>query len=343
LGLLSKGHQVTVYNSNEHPFKKKNFKGVSIIRKFCPEILMGSFAHFIYDYLCTKDAINYNNFDIILHCGYQSAAPAIWYFRKKAKPLVVCNMDGLEWKRDKWSKSVKFITKLFERITIKSCRYLISDNIGIQNYYMNKFNASSKFIAYGSDINDTINKNSLKEYNVIKYKYFILVARLEPENSIESIIEGYLSSESGTPLLVVGKTNTGYGKYLLSNYNNYSNIKFLGGIYDKKKLDSLRKFSKLYFHGHTVGGTNPSLLESMALGCLIVYHDNDFNKSVVGNNGIPFKNLYDLKNIILRSEKKGIDNGNKMRKNCINLINSNYTWDKIVNEYESYFFSILKK
>ena len=100
----------------------------------------------------------------------------------------------------------------------------------------------------------------------------MLVARLEPENNIAMAIDGYLASEENgrRPLVIVGKTNTPHGKELVARYGKERSVRFIGGIYDFKKLNSIRKYSLAYFHGHSVGGTNPSLLEAMASGCFIL-------------------------------------------------------------------------
>lgn len=342
LGLAQKGHEVVVYNSSEHPYQDDIYKDVKIKHKPCYEDRLGAFAHFLYDFYCTRDAINNDEFDILLHCGYQSAAPAIWFFRKK-KTIMVCNMDGLEWKRDKWSLPVKKLTKYLEKLVVKSCKYLISDNIGIQKYYEEIHNISSKYIAYGSEIDILVDPRHLEDYNVIPYEYNIIVARLEPENNIDTILQAYDIADLQYPILVVGKNNTNYSKYLLEKYSVNKKIRFIGGVYDKPILDSLRKYSKIYFHGHTVGGTNPSLLESMALGCLIVYHNNDFNHSTLKGNGIPFENSQDIVSIIRGSELGEIEFEDKIRKECIKTIRSDYSWQKIINEYESYFKTILEK
>ena len=106
----------------------------------------------------------------------------------------------------------------------------------------------------------------------------MLIARLEPENSIEVILDGVAIANGDKPFLVIGKHETKYGEYLKSKFKNQPNIKFIGGIYDINKLNNLRYYSNLYFHGHTVGGTNPSLLEAMASNSLICANNNPFNR-----------------------------------------------------------------
>ena len=170
-------------------------------------------------------------------------------------------MDGLEYKRTKFNKWVRKFVLWEERMAVKHSHYLIADNMGIHGYYKEKYGKDSKFLAYGADIHDDYNVEHLKEYGLKPKEYYIQVARLEPENNIVMAIDGYLhSKENGKrPLIVVGKTNTPHGKGLVAKYGKEKSGKFVDGIYDFHKLNSIRHFSKPYFHSHSVGGTNPSL------------------------------------------------------------------------------------
>ncbi len=310
IGLVENGYDVTVYSVDSHPYKSNIFKGVKVIKKYCPENKIGSAAHFIYDFICLRDALR-KDFDVIFEFGYQSAAISFVLLPIR-KSIIVTNMDGLEWKRAKWSFFVKQLTKWFEKLATKNSNYLISDNKGIQDYIKKKYNKESVMIPYGADkVNPK--KQYLVEYNVTIQDYFLLIARLEPENNIEMILDGYLSSESTTSFLVVGNTETSYGKYLKDKYIE-ADIVFLGGIFNKEHLDSLRKFAKVYFHGHSVGGTNPALLEAMAAKAFIFAHNNVFNRDVLEDNAFFFKNSNEVKHLlnylkdIEKSKKEKISN-----------------------------------
>ena len=190
-------------------------------------------------------------------------------------------MDGLEWKRSKYSKKVQKFLKYAEKLAVKSSDFLISDSIGIQDYLKQEYNVNSEYIAYGAEIFTQSDVKFIKEFDVEANGYNMLIARLEPENNIETILEGVQRSNSNLPFLVVGKYDNKFGIYLKEKFKNSKNIRFLGGIYDLEKLNNLRYYSNLYFHGHSVGGTNPSLLEAMASNCLIIANDNVFNKSIL--------------------------------------------------------------
>lgn len=336
--LVEKGHKVTVYNSSEHSYKEKSYKGVQIIYKYCPEKALGSSAHFLYDWLCIRDCSK-KKFDIIYNAGYSSSAPAIFMYSKKSKAVWITNMDGIEWKRDKWSPMVKQLIKKTEHIAVKYSDFIISDNVGIKEYYKEKFNVDSYFLPYGAEVPDSVSKKPLTKFSLTPNQYYILVARLEPENSIETIIDGYCKSKTKKPLVIVGGYKSKYGRYLKDKYLYNQQILFLGGIYEKDTLNCLRKYANLYFHGHTVGGTNPSLLEAMAVGVRIAAHKNSFNESVLGSNSDYFSNSEDIKEILLSNEKI-INSSNKLIKKNISTIINKYSWPKIISDYETLFVNL---
>ena len=347
VGLAERGHDITVYSPHYHPYQEKEYKGVHIKHIYSPELWMGgSVGSFFYDYFSLKDALKKENFDIIYDAGYTSIIPAYIRFNvKKIKhPIFTTNMDGLEYKRAKFNKWVQKFLFWEEQMAVKHSHYLIADNMGIQDYYKEKYGKESKFLAYGATIHDHYNADYLKEYGLTENDYFILVARLEPENNIYMAIDGYLASEQygKKPLVVVGKTNTPYGKKLVAKYGNNPNIKFVGGIYDFDKLNSVRHFSYAYFHGHSVGGTNPSLLEAMASECFILSHNNVFNHSVLRDNAIYYQStedvtklLNDIDNIVYKYKSDFIS-GN------LDVIRNEYSWEKLVDEHEKYFKWILE-
>ena len=335
VGLAERGHEVTVYSPHFHTYKETKFKHVTIIKKRSPENIFGvSAANFIYDYLCFKDAVK-KDFDIILQLGLITSALSLILCRHKGK-IVVTNIDGLEWKRKKWSKIIQILTKKLEKFGISYSDYLIADNQGIQQYLKQQYGRESQFIAYGAQEMNSLNKKILARYAITSKSYLLSIARLEPENNLETLFDAYLESSLKYPYYIVGKHTTSYGDYLKDKYRS-SNIIFLGPIYDKSHLDNLRYYSTLYLHGHSVGGTNPSLLEAMATKCLIVAHKNSFNISVLEKNAFYFKNKKDLATL-LRSDL--LSKKEKFSKNNLAKVKTQYNWNKIVDDYESYFFKI---
>lgn len=342
VGLVERGHEVTVYSPHYHPYQEKEYKGVRIKHIYSPELWMGgSVGSFFYDYACLKDALRNENFDIIYEAGYTSIIPAYIRFNVKSLkyPLVTTNMDGLEYKRTKFNPLVRKFVFWEEKMAVKHSHFLIADNMGIHDYYKEKYGKDSKFLAYGANVYDNYDSSLLAEWNLPVDDYYLLIARIEPENNLNMAIEGYKASKEygRRPLIIVGKTNTPYGKKLVKKHGNDPNIRFVGGIYDFRKLNSVRHFSFAYFHGHSVGGTNPSLLEAMASGCFILAHDNIFNRAVLGDNSIYYPSHEGVADILNRIDSLATKNKEPFIKNNLDVISREYSWEKLVDEHEKYF------
>lgn len=336
IGLVQRGHDVTVYNSHSHPYQENDYNGVKISHIYDPENRIGTAGQFIYDLLCILDT-HKHDYDIILQLGYTSSS--VFFGLHPKKSIVVTNMDGLEWKRTKYSTKVQKFLQWAESLAVKKSDVLISDSIGIQNYLKAKYGTESIYIPYGSDIITQYDEAVCAQYGVEKYGYDMLIARLEPENSIEIILDGVANTKTKRPFLVIGKHETKYGEYLKNKFKSTPNIIFLGGVYNKAKLDDLRCFSNLYFHGHTVGGTNPSLLEAMGSNALICANNNEFNSTILGIDALYFTNSDDVAQYLNTIQKS---NYNQYIKNNIKKIQDIYSWDTIIDQYEKLFFAIFK-
>jgi glycosyltransferase involved in cell wall biosynthesis len=325
--LAEKGHSVWVYSSHNHPYSEKNWNGVSILHKYDPEFRLGTFGQFIYDFNCILDS-RWRSFDVILQLGYTSSS--VWGWLLPSKPLIITNMDGLEWQRSKYRPIVRKFLKWAESLAVRTSDYLIADSIGIQEYLQSQYGAGSEYIAYGAALFSVPDESVLGAYDLKVYDYNMLIARLEPENNIETILRGISESGDIRKFLVVGKHETKYGNYLKSRFSDCPNIIFIGGIYDIVILNNLRCFSNLYFHGHSAGGTNPSLLEAMASDALIVAHDNVFNKSILGKDAFYFKDSQDIQQLLGRqkSDYREMIEHNREKITC------SYSWPIINAKYE---------
>lgn len=337
VGLVEKGHAVTIYSPAFHPYKENHYKGVKIIKKASPQNIFGqSASNFIYDYLCLKDAVK-QDFDIILELGLITSSLSIIFCRKRGK-IIVTNIDGLEWKRPKWNKIVQKVTKTLEKYGIKYSDYLIADNIAMQQYIYNEYNRDSEFISYGAIDAKMPNARCLLEYGINTNNYLLSIARLEPENNLEMMFDAYVESGIKIPYFVVGQHLTSYGDFLKDKYRD-KGIIFLGGIFNKDNLDNIRYYSTFYLHGHSVGGTNPALLEAMAAQTFILAHDNEFNKSVVKSNAFYFDSVSALAELL--KDREIIKKKKTFVKNNLTRIDKVYRWSIVINQYESYFKSIL--
>ncbi|MFP5081177.1 DUF1972 domain-containing protein [Pedobacter sp. JCM 36344] len=336
VGLVKRGFEVIVYNGHDHPYQDNSWNGVQIVHCYNPEEKLGTPGQFIYDFNCILD-VRKRKCDIILQLGYTSSS--IWGWLLPKKSVVTTNMDGLEWKRTKYSNRVRKFLKYAEKLGTRYSDHLISDSIGIQDYMFDKYKKSSTFIAYGATLFESPAVNCLEEYSIQPHSYDMLIARLEPENSIEIILDGVQAAGMSRPFLVIGNHKTPYGNMLKQKFAKVKNIKFTGGIYDIEVLNNLRFYSNLYFHGHTVGGTNPSLLEAMASRSLICANNNPFNKYILGADAIYFKSEQDVATSLLSVRKEDLNYQNMLGCN-LDKIKNLYDWEIIIDQYAMHLNSI---
>jgi len=338
--LANRGHELTIYNPSFHPSTDYPVSKVNIIRKFSPEKLMGAAANYIYDFLSIRDAIR-NQAEIILECGYASAAPG-YRLLNFQKTKIVTHLDGFEWQRSKWSGNVQKIIRKSERTAVRLSHRLVCDHQLIRQYFIDSYGADPVYIPYGANDSVKPDKQLLDSHQLTPNEYYLVISRLEPENNIQTIIEGYLRSGKSTKLLIVGNSRNNYSHGLKSKYQSTKQVIFHKGIYNEDLLNALRHFSKAYFHGHSVGGTNPSLLEAMAAGATIIGHDNPFIRNILNDNALYFSSSDDI-TYLLASENEWINKKQEWAANNIRLISEKYQWDQITDQYEDLFRKVLEE
>jgi len=330
-GLVKKGHSVTVYNSHNHPYIADNWNGVKIQHCYDPEYLIGTAGQFVYDLNCLMDARR-QNYDVVLLMGYTSCS--IWGNLYPKKSTIITNMDGLEWKRSKYSKKVQQFLKYAEKLAIKHSQFYISDSRVIKDYLEGKYHIHSEYIPYGADVYTDQEREQFDTVDALKEDYFLLMARMEPENNIETILEGFNNSNSRKKFKVLGDTGNRFGKFITHRFKNDDRIEFKGSIFDTTRVRALQNNSYLYFHGHSVGGTNPSLLEAMASEALIAAHNNPFNKSVLHSDAFYFSDATEVQQIVENVQRKETERN--MVRNNLHKIADQFNWEKIIDEYESF-------
>lgn len=333
--LIDMGHDVFVYNSSLHPYKLSSWNGVNIIHCYDPENKIGTAGQFIYDLNCILDSRK-RGFDVILQLGYTSSSIWWWLFDNKSK--IVTNMDGLEWKRSKYGNFTKKFLRFAEKLAAVKSDYLVADSIGIQEYLTNTYKRKSTYIAYGANAFLDPVESVLLNYGLKPHEFDMLIARMEPENNIEIILEGVTNSNLDNKFIVVGNYTNQYGTKIFKKFSS-KKIIFLGGIYDINILNNLRYYSNLYFHGHSVGGTNPSLLEAMASQALICAHNNIFNKSILQDSAYYFSSADEVEGILTHVKKNEIENVKII--NNLNKIKNEFSWVQISNKYQQLLMDII--
>ncbi|MCC5916680.1 MAG: DUF1972 domain-containing protein [Cryomorphaceae bacterium] len=280
--LSQDGHLVTVYQTHNHSYHQKEYKGATLISRFNPEVFLGTFGQFFYDLFCLLHARR-QNFDICLHLGYTSNTLWYWLWPKGAKHI--SNMDGLEWKRSKYAPLVQRFLGWAEKIAATKSDHCIADHPVIAEYVNKTYGVQPTIIGYGATHIEPSKQLPSKLSGVKSFD--LLMARMEPENHVHTILEAHANGGI-RPLVICGNTRNSYSRQLLKKYPPSEMRIWLGGVYDKSVAARLRRDCSLYFHGHSVGGTNPSLIQAMASGCAIVAHENPFNRTVIGENALGY-------------------------------------------------------
>lgn len=333
-GLVERGMEVWVYNSHNHPYQESVWHGVRLIHCYDPEYKIGTSGQFIYDLNCILDSRK-RSFDIIYQLGNTSSS--VWHRLLPGKPYKVSNLDGLEWMRAKYSMPVRKFLRYAEKTAVKNNDLLIADSEVIQEYVLKTYHRPSVFIPYGAEILNDPAENRLAAFGLQTNRYYLIISRFQPDNHIEEIITGTLLSDTKLPLIIIGNYQNRFGTYLLKKYRS-PQIRFLGSIFDKAILNQLRFYSTIYFHGHSSGGTNPSLLEAMAASALICAHDNPFNRGVLKDNGLYFNNENQISEII--EKETDFNMKSKWISNNIERLHTVYNWEKIITTYYELFNQI---
>lgn len=249
---------------------------------------------------------------------------------------LVVNIDGQEWKRNKWSKYTKWFLKYSEKLAVKYADIVITDNKVIQEYVKNEYGIKSELIAYGANHvqKRAIDQKLLEDYIFLKRKYAFSVCRIEPENNIHIIIEA-LAQQNELCLVIIGNWDASqYGKLLRIKYANKEHIFLMDPIYDQDKLNQIRSNCVLYLHGHSAGGTNPSLVEAMHLELPIFAFDVAYNKETTDYEAKYFASTIELSKLIENIDNIPLLN---IAKKMLEISEKRYQWDTITKQYSLLF------
>lgn len=248
---------------------------------------------------------------------------------------VAVHVDGLEWLRGKWVGAGRRYYMVAEALAVAWADDLIADCVAIAQYYRWKFQAESTVLRYGAPLLDTPALDRLAEVGLRPKEFHLVVARLEPENNIDLIVDGYLASGCTHPLVVVGGNPypTDYTRRLTTRLHGEERVRPLGAVYDQDLLNTLYQCGLTYIHGHSVGGTNPSLLRAMGAGATVLASGNPFNREVLGDAGLFFDNPADLAGLLELAEQYpslGQHHGELARRR----VAAEYDWDEVALGYE---------
>lgn len=293
---------------------------------------MGSASVLAYDIQCLWDARR--SFDVVYMLGYGAAwgcfIPRLWGTR------VWVNMDGLEWARSKWRPWIRSYFRLMERVMAYTVDRVLADAQAIKRYYDGRYpsGAPCTFIPYGAQgmqVPDTV--GPLARHGLVVDRYFLVVARMEPENHIHEIIRAHQQWGGSCPLVIVGDHTADNAYCHWIRQQQSPSVLLLGAIYEADRLAALRSGALAYVHGHSVGGTNPSLLEAMWYGSVVLAHDNPFNREVLGDEGMIFASEEALVGLYQRACDMTPAAMVQSRQQARQIVLSRYQWPLVVTEY----------
>ncbi|MFQ4147844.1 DUF1972 domain-containing protein [Arthrobacter sp. LAPM80] len=324
--LADRGHEVVVYCRGNSDIPKE-YLGMELVR--LPALHRRSLETLSHTGMSVMHVLGHRVDAAIVF----NAANSPWLPLLRAAHIpVATHVDGLEWQRAKWGPLGQKYYRFAESLSVRWSDALIADAAGIQRYYQKAFNAESQLIAYGAPLLEDGHSDRLAELSLEPGQYHLAVARFEPENHLQMIVEGYARSSASHPLIVVGSApySAAYSRLLYSLGDE--RVRFLGGVWDQDLLNQLYANALIYWHGHSVGGTNPSLLRAIGAGTATNAFNVNFNREVLRNSGKYFRSADDVQQLVESAEA---DPG-AVRERAVLAREAarRYDWDLVADSYE---------
>ncbi len=326
--LVERGHRVVVYCrlEGEEPAPASHHLGMRLVyrpamRRRSLETLSHTGASVLHLVAHGADvAIMFN------------AANATWLPILRAAHIpVATQVDGLEWQRAKWGGLGRRYYRAAEALAVRWSDAVIADAQGIADYYREVFHADTELISYGAPIIDAASPR-LAEVDLSPDGYHLVVARFEPENHVSEVVDAYRRSSARRPLVVVGSAPYADAYTAAVHSMADDRVRFLGGVWDQDLLNQLYAGAFTYVHGHSVGGTNPSLLRAIGAGAPTIAYDVRFNREVVGPAGQYFSSFSELTSLLQAAEA----NPDRIRQSRVHMREraKAYDWDDVAIKYE---------
>jgi glycosyltransferase involved in cell wall biosynthesis len=334
--LAARGHQVTVYcRRSLYRERPELYQGVHLV--YLPSIETKNLGTFTHTLACMMDVVR-RDVDVVLVTNVANALHCLIprIFGKNC----ALNVDGIEWKRGKWGPLGKAYFYINARLSGKILpRGIVTDAYGMRRLYQEKFNTPSVCIAYGGNTGVSSNPEVVRQYGLEPGAYYLILSRLVPENSADMIVEGFKNSASKRYLAIVGDAN--YRSRFEAQLRAIAGdrVRFLGHVDNREHVRELYCNSYAYIHGHTVGGTNPSLLHALGYGCCVLARANEFNGEVLDGCGVLFNDAADLAQKIAFIEANPAAAG-EYRQRAPERIHAVYNWDRITDQYEEFFYQL---
>ncbi|ANS79785.1 Alpha-D-GlcNAc alpha-1,2-L-rhamnosyltransferase [Serinicoccus hydrothermalis] len=328
--LVERGHRVTVYcrrSAGKDATPLAEHLGMDLVH--LPAVRRRSLETLSHTGLSVGHLLRHRpDVALLFNAANAPYLPAL----RAARVPVATHVDGLEWRRAKWSGLGQRYYKGVERLSVWWSDALIADAPGIADYYSTKFDAPTTQIAYGAPITDG-STHRLNDLGLKPEEFHLVVARFEPENHVDMIVRGYVQSDARLPLVVVGSAPYSDEHTAAIKAASDERVRFLGGVWDQELLDQLYSGARTYLHGHSVGGTNPSLLRAIGAGAAVLAYDVNFNHDVLGAAGRYFGGDADVASLVESAEgdvEATREQGRQARERA-----THYDWDDVTDRYEA--------
>jgi glycosyltransferase involved in cell wall biosynthesis len=309
------------------------YKGVRLI--YVPSPGGKNFSGLISTFLAVVHALARGNYQIFffVNVGMGHHAALCRLFGKK----VVMNVNGLDWTRAKWGPVARFYFLSAARSAVRFCTELVTDAFAMQEFYREEFEKETTMIAYGAYIESSVHPELVRQFGVEPNQYYLIASRLIPENHADLIAEAFLKSGSRRKLVIAGGANydSPFHRKLRSMVGE--KVILTGHIDDQEVIRELHCNCFAYLHGHSVGGTNPSLLKAMGYGNCILALDTVFNREVLADGGMFFPRDSDVLAGMIRQVEADSALVAELRRKGPERIAANYTWEKIAGQYDALF------
>jgi glycosyltransferase involved in cell wall biosynthesis len=332
--LVQRGHNVTVYCRKPADGSKTSREHLGMRLVHLPAVRMKALETLSHTAFSAVHAtLRPGRYDAAF--VFNSAnAPFVPMLRLRRMPVAI-HVDGLEWRRAKWGKIGRRYYRVAEALAVRWGDALIADAEGIADYYTDEFSADTTRIAYGAKTLLDIPTDRLAELGLVAGQFHLVVARFEPENFVDLILRGYHLSRAELPLVVVGTSPYAdeYHQSIRHIASSDTRIRLIGPLWDQDQLNQLYAHALTYLHGHSIGGTNPSLLRAMGAGTAVGALNVGFNREVLGEHGLFFENDASLAAMVEAAEDD-IEHHVKIGKSLQERSADLYNWDDVTSQYE---------
>ncbi|MDQ1584401.1 MAG: hypothetical protein QOF36_2455 [Microbacteriaceae bacterium] len=326
--LAGRGHDIVVYcrSQDESASRADSYRGMRLVHR--PAMRRRSLETLSHTGLSVSHLLRHRTDAAIV---FNAANSPFLPLLRVAHIPVATHVDGLEWQRAKWGGAGKRYYRFAESWAVRWSDALIADANGIQDYYRREFDAETQLITYGAPRIGSADER-LHELGLTTGGYHLVVARFEPENHVDMIVEGYRRSKAVRPLVVVGSAPYANEHTARIHTLGGDYVRFLGAVWDQELLDQLYSGAYTYVHGHSVGGTNPSLLRAIGAGAATIAYDATFNREVLEGSGVYFSSVEDVARALESAEQDQAavrTRGALARERA-----ASYDWDDVADLYE---------